>query len=449
MQHTHSDEWWAQLYNRHPQQTPGYGTPARPESADQPFSESPEHHLHFRNYSAQPHQIPNVSIGNTAETSFFRPNPNEHYTFGSNQQAAYSGPMDEFHSHGNQVPQSSMTDEGVEHTHEGCTHKNVRPAWQQPLDVDVDMFAGMSGWQGHSQHAPSAVPMDRYGGQPGDDILSEFIHYEPTSGIEPEHGEQSASQDTGLVPLNHNFAARTDMSPMHFGDLATRLAARPTPQTGGLGVRNVSEGHDRTLGPWNPMIVVGLDDNSHGRHGSHPGYEHQASSTRASTDGSSVWTCAGTTDPAATDTSFNPNPLDDSVVTLRPPDDETSSAFVVVNHQDGNMQPLETISQMSAEGFLLIPPQTSPTLSAISLTPSHVDQPLACQDCGNEFSGEYRRGNLQRHMRLKHSLQERLCPCEVCGKVFQRQDARLKHYRNRHPALSTAPARPRPARVRK
>jgi uncharacterized Zn-finger protein len=60
------------------------------------------------------------------------------------------------------------------------------------------------------------------------------------------------------------------------------------------------------------------------------------------------------------------------------------------------------------------------------------------------FTGKYRRGNLQRHMRLKHGQEVREYACEVkrCGKTFMRQDARLKHYRKKHPRLVRDPAQP-------
>jgi hypothetical protein len=68
---------------------------------------------------------------------------------------------------------------------------------------------------------------------------------------------------------------------------------------------------------------------------------------------------------------------------------------------------------------------------------------LVCQepDCEARFSGQYGRGNLHRHVRLKHGAQERLYPCgrEDCQKCFKRQDARLKHWRRRHTGPRTAP----------
>ncbi|CAO2650603.1 Nn.00g018950.m01.CDS01 [Neocucurbitaria sp. VM-36] len=94
----------------------------------------------------------------------------------------------------------------------------------------------------------------------------------------------------------------------------------------------------------------------------------------------------------------------------------------------------------------------SPTLSNVSITPSNVAEDLECEvlGCNSTFSGHYRRGNRQRHYRMKHGhsqgqgqglsqgqsqgQEERMYPCEEygCSKVYKRQDARLKHYRKRH-----------------
>lgn len=67
-------------------------------------------------------------------------------------------------------------------------------------------------------------------------------------------------------------------------------------------------------------------------------------------------------------------------------------------------------------------------------------QPVAtvCDRCGIAFTGKYRQGNLARHVRLKHNDGKGslyLCNAEGCSRVFQRQDARLKHERSRRPDL--------------
>lgn len=75
-------------------------------------------------------------------------------------------------------------------------------------------------------------------------------------------------------------------------------------------------------------------------------------------------------------------------------------------------------------------------------TPSSVVEqlqtsPMTCHVCGKSFNGEYSKGNLSRHQRLKHDGLERDYPCLVpgCAKTYHRQDARLKHYREKHPEL--------------
>lgn len=59
--------------------------------------------------------------------------------------------------------------------------------------------------------------------------------------------------------------------------------------------------------------------------------------------------------------------------------------------------------------------------------------------CPAQFHGEYRQSNLARHSRLRHTSGGKVYPCEDCDKIFRRQDARLKHYRRKHPNLTTLP----------
>jgi len=89
----------------------------------------------------------------------------------------------------------------------------------------------------------------------------------------------------------------------------------------------------------------------------------------------------------------------------------------------------------------IIPSSPTPSITSVSsiLTPD----PLHCALCSASFTGDYRKGNLSRHMRLKHGDDDRKYNCEGCRKVFKRQDARLKHYRKHHPELSSGPPNPR------
>ncbi|KAF1840995.1 uncharacterized protein K460DRAFT_410388 [Cucurbitaria berberidis CBS 394.84] len=90
--------------------------------------------------------------------------------------------------------------------------------------------------------------------------------------------------------------------------------------------------------------------------------------------------------------------------------------------------------------------QPSPTLSSVSIISSNLAEVLGCEMCDATFTGEYRRGNRQRHWRLKHGQaqgqEERIYPCEAdgCSKVYKRQDARLKHYRKKHRSMAPGPA---------
>jgi hypothetical protein len=80
---------------------------------------------------------------------------------------------------------------------------------------------------------------------------------------------------------------------------------------------------------------------------------------------------------------------------------------------------------------------------ASSALPTRTPAPrdtIPCSQCGQIFTGEYRTGNLGRHTRQKHPITDRsLYQCKGCSKVFQRQDARLKHTRKRHPELCIPP----------
>jgi hypothetical protein len=86
-------------------------------------------------------------------------------------------------------------------------------------------------------------------------------------------------------------------------------------------------------------------------------------------------------------------------------------------------------------------PTASPTL------PTHIPtqkDTTICAQCGQHFTGAYRAGNLGRHTRQKHASTDRsLYDCTGCSKVFQRQDARLKHARRRHPELFLPPVQRR------
>lgn len=88
--------------------------------------------------------------------------------------------------------------------------------------------------------------------------------------------------------------------------------------------------------------------------------------------------------------------------------------------------------------------------SLISVTSSTQPEILICDEsgCSAEFSGRYRKGNLGRHKRNKHTVSTPtgyICEDDLCPRTFQRKDARLNHYRNHHPHLAVA-AMPRSQR---
>jgi uncharacterized Zn-finger protein len=75
----------------------------------------------------------------------------------------------------------------------------------------------------------------------------------------------------------------------------------------------------------------------------------------------------------------------------------------------------------------------------LSMSSRQTSDILPCADCPATFTGQYRKGNLARHQRLKHRApSQTLYHCEDvrCPRSFNRQDARLKHYRRNHPHLA-------------
>jgi hypothetical protein len=90
-----------------------------------------------------------------------------------------------------------------------------------------------------------------------------------------------------------------------------------------------------------------------------------------------------------------------------------------------------------------------PGRSAPSSTSVVVGNALRCshEGCKSEFNKSWGKGNLARHLRMKHKDGGRRYICQVgsCASVFQRSDARLKHYRKEHPELVKKPMRPRKA----
>ena len=86
-------------------------------------------------------------------------------------------------------------------------------------------------------------------------------------------------------------------------------------------------------------------------------------------------------------------------------------------------------------------PSNPPDTLDLSTTPGCI----SCRVCNTNFNGQYSKGNLARHRRLKHGGLEGKYSCEGldCVKTFRRPDARLKHYRKHHPELDFSPFRAR------
>jgi hypothetical protein len=62
---------------------------------------------------------------------------------------------------------------------------------------------------------------------------------------------------------------------------------------------------------------------------------------------------------------------------------------------------------------------------------------LDCVDCGKSFTGTYRLRNLKRHRAMRHNITFGIeYPCELCSKVFHRQDSRIVHHRIHHSGLT-------------
>ncbi|KAF2189746.1 hypothetical protein K469DRAFT_683144 [Zopfia rhizophila CBS 207.26] len=87
-------------------------------------------------------------------------------------------------------------------------------------------------------------------------------------------------------------------------------------------------------------------------------------------------------------------------------------------------------------------PEENETPSCVPFFP-----PLPCDLCDQVFTGLYRKGNMKRHKRLKHTTCTGPNPdlaCRECGQVYKRIDARKKHEWKKHRVLDTKPEKRRP-----
>ena len=62
-----------------------------------------------------------------------------------------------------------------------------------------------------------------------------------------------------------------------------------------------------------------------------------------------------------------------------------------------------------------------------------VGDAISCDDCGELFTGLYKRGNLRRHQTTQHGAPTNF-PCELCPRTYKRADALRKHRWKKHRA---------------
>lgn len=132
--------------------------------------------------------------------------------------------------------------------------------------------------------------------------------------------------------------------------------------------------------------------------------------------------------------SFGPS-INDDDVSLNQPDDRLD--FCDPDLRDSSRSSVDHLTAQLSRRFIT-PPYSRPDNSVSSSSPSPcslVALILRCSTCGVKFTGKYRKGNLERHMKNKHRGSEIPCSVEWCNKAFQRRDALLKHERKRHREL--------------
>jgi hypothetical protein len=190
-------------------------------------------------------------------------------------------------------------------------------------------------------------------------------------------------------------------------------------------------------------------------------YQHTSNNVDGSMDeptlterpdvGFATWTCISSDD-------IDSMSMVDSVLTMRPTSlHEPSWNPLSLSHR--STHPAQFFDHPTFEIRLATPPahivpsvsfsedswdssiqSTTALQSEHSTTSSSTDPPESHCDiegCSTVFSGVHRKGNLSRHKRLKHSDRVYVCEDASCGRVFNRQDARLKHYRKYHLRLAS------------
>ncbi|KAF3041842.1 hypothetical protein E8E11_006964 [Didymella keratinophila] len=115
-------------------------------------------------------------------------------------------------------------------------------------------------------------------------------------------------------------------------------------------------------------------------------------------------------------------------------DDDKSSGHVEHidlshDHEDHNMMELESEEDDAASHLY---PQ--PTAAKKKREKKYAL--VYCKHCDKRYSGQYARGNMKRHVLLKHTLKMgRKFKCSMCNKAYNRSDARRNHERSKHLSL--------------
>lgn len=108
------------------------------------------------------------------------------------------------------------------------------------------------------------------------------------------------------------------------------------------------------------------------------------------------------------------------------------------SHTEKQMKQYPRSPKVTGLPYKSAPSPTSLMDGNISKSPPDT---LVCHtsQCASQFTGPYRKSNLDRHLREVHGG---VYPCEElgCSNVFEWQNARMKHYRIHHPRLYSAPA---------
>lgn len=125
-------------------------------------------------------------------------------------------------------------------------------------------------------------------------------------------------------------------------------------------------------------------------------------------------------------------------------DDRSNSYPTRTSNSDGRSNvhhPRQSLGDMVDTSRQVQEPVTQPPVGqgsnaheSTTQIEAEVDAPkVSCQVCGQEFHGDYARGNLTRHRKTKHSDIVYFCEVGSCTRNFHRIDYRKNHWRKDHP----------------